>query len=59
MKITIEPIDPLHEDAIFLLHEAAREIRPLYNGGQDLNINLPTNEALSDRGIYQIGRAHV
>lgn len=56
MKITIEPIDPLHEDAIFLLHEAAREIRPLYNGEQDPNINLPTNEPLSDRGIYLLAR---
>lgn len=56
MKITIEPIDPLHEDAIFLLHEAAREIRPLYNIGEDPNINLPTNEALSDRGIYLLAR---
>ncbi len=56
MKISIETIDPLHEDAIFLLHEAAREIRPLYNSGQDPNISLPTNDPLSARSTYLIAR---
>ena len=56
MKISIKPIDPLHEDAIYLLHEAAREIRPLYNSGQDPNVNLPTNEPLSARSTYLIAR---
>ncbi|HNO94755.1 MAG TPA: GNAT family N-acetyltransferase [Anaerolineales bacterium] len=56
MKLQIEPIDPLHEEAIYLLHEAAREIRPLYNSGQDPNLNLPTNEPLGGRSAFLIAR---
>ncbi|MFN8435411.1 MAG: GNAT family N-acetyltransferase [Anaerolineales bacterium] len=56
MKLHIVPIDPLHEEAIYLLHEAAREIRPLYNNGQDPNINLPTNEPLGMRSVYLLAR---
>lgn len=55
--IQIEPIDPLHPDALYLLHEAAREIRPLYNSERDPNIDLPTNEPLDPRSAYLLAYA--
>lgn len=56
LLLTIEPIDPLHPDAIQLLHEAAREVRPLYGDIQDSNASLPNNAHLGPRSVYLIAR---
>jgi len=55
-NLIIEPIDPLHPDAIFILHEAAREIRPLYADNIDTSLPLPSNDPAVPRSLYLIAR---
>jgi GNAT superfamily N-acetyltransferase len=54
--IHVEPVDPLHPDAIGLLHAAAREIRVLYADRVDPQAPLPTNEAARPRSTYLLAR---
>jgi putative acetyltransferase len=54
--ISVEPVDPLHPDAIGLLHAAAREMRVLYADLVDPSAPLPTNEVARPRSTYLLAR---
>jgi putative acetyltransferase len=50
----IEARDPLSEEALFLLHEAALEARRLYSDLFDPGAPMPTNQPLRPGDIYLI-----
>jgi len=52
--ILIEARDPLSEEALFLLHEAALEARRLYSDLIDPAAPMPTNQPLRPGDIYLI-----
>jgi putative acetyltransferase len=52
--LRIEPRDPLSEEALFLLREAALEARRLYSDSIDPATPMPTNQPLRSGDIYLI-----
>ena len=52
--LRIEARDPLSEEALFLLHEAALEARRLYSDLIDSASPMPTNQPLRPGDIYLI-----
>jgi putative acetyltransferase len=54
--LSIESVDPFHADAIYLLHEAAKEIRPLYDKDFDPNGEMPINMPAVPGSVYLIAR---
>jgi GNAT superfamily N-acetyltransferase len=52
--LRIEARDPLSEEALFLLHEAALEARRLYSDLFDPAAPMPTNQPLRPGDIYLI-----
>jgi GNAT superfamily N-acetyltransferase len=52
--LSIEARDPLSEEALFLLHEAALEARELYQDLVDPATPMPTNQPLRDGDTYLI-----
>lgn len=52
--LSIEPRDPLSEEALFLLHEAALEARQLYPDLFDKTAPMPTNQPLEAGDVYLI-----
>jgi putative acetyltransferase len=56
LELIIEAVDPLHADAIFLLHEAAGEAWRLYADILDLYAPLPVNEPAVPRSVYFVAR---
>ena len=52
--LSIEPRDPLSEEALFLLHEAALEARQLYPDLIDKNAPMPTNQPLQPGEVYLV-----
>jgi GNAT superfamily N-acetyltransferase len=52
--IAIEPRDPLGQEALFLLHEAALEARQLYPDLFAPGVPMPTNQAHKSCDIYLI-----
>ena len=52
--LSIEPRDPLSEEALFLLHEAALEARQLYPDLFDKTAPMPTNQPLRAGDVYLI-----
>jgi putative acetyltransferase len=52
--LSIEPRDPLSEEALFLLHEAALEARQLYPDLIDKTATMPTNQPLRAGDVYLI-----
>jgi GNAT superfamily N-acetyltransferase len=56
--LLIEARDPLSEEALFLLHEAALEARRLYLDLFDPGSPMPTNQPLRPGDIYLIAFSH-
>ena len=54
--LSIAVVDPLHAEAIYLLHEAAKEVRPLYEADFDPSTDMPTNLPSVSGSIYLIAR---
>lgn len=54
--LIIESIDPLHPDATFILHEAAREMREIYAEFINATSPLPVNQPAIPRSPYLIAR---
>jgi putative acetyltransferase len=54
----IDASDPLSEEALFLLHEAALEARRLYPDTIDPRAPMPTNQPLRPGDIYLIAFSH-
>jgi putative acetyltransferase len=52
--LSIEPRDPLSEEALFLLREAALEARQLYPDLIDKTAPMPTNQPLRAGDVYLI-----
>jgi GNAT superfamily N-acetyltransferase len=52
--LSIERRDPLSEEALFLLHEAALEARQLYPDLIDKNAPMPTNQPLQPGEVYLV-----
>ena len=55
-SLSIESVNPLHADAIYLLHKAAKEVRPMYDTDFDPKGELPTNLPKVPGSIYLIAR---
>lgn len=53
-ELRIETMDPLSEEALFLLREAALEARQLYADLIDPTAPMPTNQPIESGGIYLI-----
>ncbi|HEV8312738.1 MAG TPA: GNAT family N-acetyltransferase [Burkholderiaceae bacterium] len=56
VPLTIEAVDPRHEDALALLDEAAREARRLYADRIDPGAPWPTNSPAAPRSVYLVAR---
>ena len=56
VPLTIETVDPRHEDALALLDEAAREARRLYAARIDASAPWPTNPPAGPRSVYLVAR---
>ena len=52
--LLIEARDPLSEEALFLLHEAALEARRLYSDSIDPGAPMPANQPLRPGDVYLI-----
>ena len=57
LGLSIESRDPLSEEALFLLHEAALEARQLYPDLIDPAAPMPTNQPLRDGDVYLVAFA--
>jgi len=58
IDLLIDARDPLSEEALFLLHEAALEARRLYSDLFDPGAPMPTNQPLRPGDIYLIAFSH-
>jgi GNAT superfamily N-acetyltransferase len=56
VPLTVEAVDPRHEDALALLDEAAREARRLYADRIHPDAPWPTNAAAEPRSTYLVAR---
>jgi GNAT superfamily N-acetyltransferase len=54
--VTIGEVDPVGQEALALVREAAAEVRALYPESMDPDAPWPTNEPTAARGIYLVAR---